>query len=107
MVTNSSLGAGISSAFSLTHQLPSLGNSWNISGTNSNGSDEYGASSGCQLDNGIGVLVSSVVTTNQTILSYIDANGSITTFPIWGYQSDNDVACLSDGTLQVALANDS
>ena len=107
VVTNSSLGAGISSAFSLTHQLPSLGNSWNISGTNSNGSDEYGASSGCQLDNGTGVLVSSVVTTNQTILSYIDANGSITTFPIWGYQSDNDVACLSDGTLQVALANDS
>ncbi|PXY76302.1 MAG: hypothetical protein CXX81_15420 [Methanobacteriota archaeon] len=106
VVTNSSLGAGISSAFALTHPLVS-GDSWNISGTNSNGSEEYGASSGCQLDNGTGVLVSSVVTTNQTILSYIDANGSVTTFSIWGYQSDNDVACLSDGTLQVALVNDS
>ena len=106
VVTNSSLGAGISSAFALTHPLVS-GDSWNISGTNSNGSEEYGASSGCQLDNGTGVLVSSVVTTNQTILSYIDANGSVTTFSIWGYQSDNDVVCLSDSILQIALVNDS
>ena len=105
VVTNSSLGAGISSAFALTHPSAGVGDEWAISGTNSNGSDEYGASSGCQLDNGTGVLVSSVVTTNQTILSHIDANGSVTTFSIWGYQSDNDVACLGDGTLQVALVN--
>jgi len=107
VVANSSLGAGISNAFALTHLSAGVGEEWAISGSNSNGSEEYGASSGCQLDNGTGVLVSSVVTTNQTILSYIDANGSVTTFAIWAYQSDNDVACLSDGTLQIALVNDS
>ena len=104
LIENSSLGAGISSSRVLAYNETGTPNGWTITGTNLTGGDEFGPSSGCQLADGTGVLVISDVGGNQTVLRYIDDVGNSTSFAIWTHQSENDVVCLADGTLLVALA---